>query len=175
MDDNKMTDDELDEAIKELANESAQPFGHLVNYDEERFRLLYSAFGAVDFAILLFLLNALMTDSTVTKDLHAPLYATIVGLCANSFAASLSFFRPTPYLIASAVAFFIGAVASVVAIYLLLVPLDNTAAGLFLVLSGAAVIILQIATFRSTLSTLEKRQQLLARLAQNPPKERAGE
>jgi uncharacterized membrane protein len=167
-----MDDDQAREEVDKWSNETAQSFEQLVQTDEGRFQLLYSTFGAVAFAVTLFLLNAVVTAPATTANLHPPLNAAIVGICANALAAGLSFFRPMRFLFASAGAFFVGAGATVIAVYLLLQPFDDTTAKLFLVMSIVVVGILVIALLHGMASTVKSGQQLMRRITEKPPKQK---
>src|SRR5262245_46504829 len=119
-----MDDDQARKEISRFSYEATDTLTQLIEPSEGRFQFLYSAFVAVAFAILLFLLNAFVTSPKTTANLHPALYAVMVGICANTLAVGLSFLRPIRFRYASAAAFFVGATATVIAIYLLIQPFD---------------------------------------------------
>jgi uncharacterized membrane protein YjjP (DUF1212 family) len=158
-----MDDDQAREEISKFSYEAAETLTQLIEPDEGRSQLLFSVFGATAFAVLLFLLNAYVTAPKM-----------ITGICANALAVGLSFLRPTRFRYASAAAFFVGVIATVIAVYLLIEPFDDPAAKFFLVMSIAVVVVLTVAVMRAMAPTAKRGQALVYRLRHKPPKTLAG-
>ena len=173
-----MDDDQAREEISQFSYEATETVMQLIEPSAGRFQFLYSAFGAVAFAILLFLLNAFVAAPKTTASLHPSLYAAIVGICFNALAVGFGFLRPIRFLYASGAAFFTGATATVIAIYLLIQPFDDPAAKLFLVMSSAVVVVLTFVVMRAMTPTVKRGQELcngcgISRLSLSPVTDRA--